>query len=354
MDWLLSHPSRAGGCRKNRCPRAGYPHGLASDPVPPATAAYGLLTWINASSAFVSESYKQEKTHRAVAHRDKRGGMNMSNETRDYLQYAGAYRGAEGFAGTADSVASFAKSAVRHGNDETGALPDYLVRHYWWAYVWPPAVWLFDHQPIINAILFGNYRRITDHTLDLLLQGDPGRTLQIASVYGVLVPTLARHFTPENPLHLIDISPIQLRRARAKVVAAGAADNTRLLQMNAETLRFENNAFDSVLLFLLLHEMPPAARRRTLCEALRVLAPGGRLVLAEYGAFTRTHFLHRWPMRWVFGAAEPFLPSLWHSDLPALVEECAAAVGKKTVVERQVNAFRGFYRVLRLRVAEAE
>jgi|GEM_PF-5881062 len=42
------------------------------------------------------------------------------------------------------------------GSDSAALLPDYLVRHYNWAYLWLVSVWLFDHQPIINAILFGN------------------------------------------------------------------------------------------------------------------------------------------------------------------------------------------------------
>ena len=29
-------------------------------------------------------------------------------------------------------------------------LPDYLVRFYDWAYLWPISVWFFDHQPIIR------------------------------------------------------------------------------------------------------------------------------------------------------------------------------------------------------------
>lgn len=39
--------------------------------------------------------------------------------------------------------------------------PDYLARHYWWAYLWSVSVWFFDHQPIINAILFGQYRTLS-------------------------------------------------------------------------------------------------------------------------------------------------------------------------------------------------
>ena len=43
--------------------------------------------------------------------------------------------------------------------------PEYLARYYWWAYLWRPATWFFDHQPIINAILFGQYRRLMEGTL---------------------------------------------------------------------------------------------------------------------------------------------------------------------------------------------
>src|SRR3546814_1375681 len=52
--------------------------------------------------------------------------------------------------------------------DDALALPDYLVKHYWWAYLWRPAVWFFDHQPIINTIVFGQYRKLTENTVRLL------------------------------------------------------------------------------------------------------------------------------------------------------------------------------------------
>jgi hypothetical protein len=112
------------------------------------------------------------------------------------------------------------------------ALPDYLVRHYAWAYVWPPAVWFFDHQPIINAILFGQYRRIMDETMRLMEPERTGRTLQIAAVYGELTPRLAQKI---EDLHLIDVAQVQLRAARRKLAAIGR--RAHLAPMNCESLR---------------------------------------------------------------------------------------------------------------------
>jgi hypothetical protein len=39
------------------------------------------------------------------------------------------------------------------------AVPDYLERVYWWAYVHPNAVRLFERQWLVNLILWGNFAR---------------------------------------------------------------------------------------------------------------------------------------------------------------------------------------------------
>ena len=227
-------------------------------------------------------------------------------------------------------------------------LPDYLERHYAWAYVWPLSVWFFDHQPIINAILFGNYRKIMRATMGFMELATAGRTLQVAGVYGELSPTLAQGLA--EPLHLIDAAPIQLEAARRKVEAIGKT--VRLARMHAEALQYETGAFDTVLLFLLLHEMPPQARRAALREAVRVLKPGGRLVIAEYGENRGRHFFHRFaPMRAILTWAEPFLGGFWSENLSHVLAECGAMAGRKVTLERQVEVFGGFYRVARYRAS---
>src|SRR5512143_891373 len=115
----------------------------------------------------------------------------------------------------AEDTAPTYGSAGRAPKAPAVALPDYLERYYAWAYVWPFSVWFFDHQPIINAILFGNYRKIMRHTMRLMDLPTAGRTLQVAGVYGELTPTLAQGLA--EPVHLIDAAPIQLEAARRKV-----------------------------------------------------------------------------------------------------------------------------------------
>jgi len=102
-------------------------------------------------------------------------------------------------------------------------LPDYLVRHYWWAYQWGVGMWFFDHRPIINAILFGHYRVLRDAAVERVTKTAGGRILQLACVYGDLTPMLARQLrgdapgsTPGEGFVVVDVYLPQLRLAERK------------------------------------------------------------------------------------------------------------------------------------------
>ena len=72
----------------------------------------------------------------------------------------------------------------------TVTVPDYLTAHYWWAYIHPKAVKVFERQWLVNFILWGNYVRLRDAALAELGAVLPGSTLQVACVYGDLTNCL--------------------------------------------------------------------------------------------------------------------------------------------------------------------
>src|SRR5690349_18164136 len=106
-------------------------------------------------------------------------------------------------------------------------IPAYLEQIYWWAYVHPAAVRVFERQWLANLILLGNFSRLRDAALDELGRTITGRTLQIACVYGDLTQRLASRIVSGGRLDVVDVLPIQLRNLGDKL---DAGSPVRLLQ----------------------------------------------------------------------------------------------------------------------------
>ena len=62
-------------------------------------------------------------------------------------------------------------------------VPKYLQETYWWAYVHPNAVQVFERQWLVNLILWGNFARLRDAALNELGQTIEGINLQVACVH---------------------------------------------------------------------------------------------------------------------------------------------------------------------------
>ena len=201
------------------------------------------------------------------------------------------------------------------------AIPAYLVDTYWWAYVHPRAVRFFERQWLVNLILWGNFARLRDAALDALGASLPGATLQVACVYGNFTAHLARRVPEDARLDVVDVLPVQLANLRAKL---GQDVLVNLLHRDAAELELPSASYDRVVLFFLLHEMPLEVRMRTLAEALRVVKPGGRIVVVDYHRPSRWHPF-RPIMRLILRKLEPFALDLWahevHEWLPALPAE---------------------------------
>jgi ubiquinone/menaquinone biosynthesis C-methylase UbiE len=106
------------------------------------------------------------------------------------------------------------------------------------------------------------------------------QVLDVGCGTGTLAVAAARE-APGVRVTGLDADPSILARARKKAEAAGL--EIAFDEGMSTTLPYEDEAFDVVLSTLFFHHLPDDAKHQTAAEVVRVLRPGGRLVVADPG-----------------------------------------------------------------------
>jgi len=196
------------------------------------------------------------------------------------------------------------------------SIPDYLSETYTWAYLHPKSFWFFEREWVVNLILWGNMKKLTNAVLDEMDMQPQSRVLQVACVYGDFSNKLASHLDKtESRLGLLDVAPIQLGNAAKKLAGQ---QNIDFYHQDSTTLTFSDDGFDETVVFFLLHEQPEDARRKTIAEAIRVTRPGGRIIFVDYHGPKRSNPM-RYVMKPILALLEPFAMDLWREELPAFM-----------------------------------
>jgi SAM-dependent methyltransferase len=200
---------------------------------------------------------------------------------------------------------------------------------------------LIDFQPIISAILLfqydqlvsvitGGLRRMVLHDKDMLIT---------SCAFGDVIPRVVKASIGSGARRVLiaDIVKNELDHAQTKLPAY--AGKVQFLHENAAAMKLADGAVAANVVFFLLHELPHPLKGEVLSEALRVLAPGGKLFLAEF------HRPGPWVLRalsWTyFKVFEPFGLALWDTHDPLKQLE---AMGGLTCERRTV--FFGNFQVI--------
>lgn len=197
---------------------------------------------------------------------------------------------------------------------------------------------LVDFQPVISAILLFQYSTLVSKIVAGLgatnLQGK--KVLVTSCAFGNVIPRVvdAAVQAGAHSVVIADIIDNELEHARGKL--GHHAGRIAYVEDNATAMTQQAGGVDANVMFFLLHELPHPLKIQALREAGRMLAPGGKLYLAE---FHRPELPILRLLSWTyFKVFEPFGLALWDTHDPV---NCLTEMGGWTC-ERSTYFFGNF------------
>ena len=134
---------------------------------------------------------------------------------------------------------------------------------------------------LMNDLMSGGIHRLWKRFTIELSAARPGQTvLDIAGGTGDLAARFSRLVGPEGKVILADINAAMLEVGRDRLIDKGATGNVEVLQADAQALPFEDSSIDCITIAFGLRNVTD--KDMALRSMLRVLRPGGRLLVLEF------------------------------------------------------------------------
>lgn len=134
---------------------------------------------------------------------------------------------------------------------------------------------------LMNDLMSGGVHRLWKRFTIELSAARPGQTiLDIAGGTGDLAARFSKLVGPEGKVILADINAAMLEVGRDRLIDKGATGNIEVVQADAQALPFEDNSIDCITIAFGLRNVTD--KDIALRSMLRVLRPGGRLLVLEF------------------------------------------------------------------------
>ena len=175
---------------------------------------------------------------------------------------------------------------------------------------------LVDFQPVISAILLFQYHRLVSKIISELEQSDLGnkKLLITSCAFGNVIPRVVKAAVQTGAERVLIADIIHNELVHAKSKLGDFSGKVEFIEENATAMKLKDGVVDANVMFFLLHELPHHLKVQALSEAGRMLAPGGKLFLAEF------HRPELWVLRalsWTyFKVFEPLGLALWDTHDP--------------------------------------
>jgi ubiquinone/menaquinone biosynthesis C-methylase UbiE len=187
--------------------------------------------------------------------------------------------------------------------------------------------WLYDY--VVGFLSLGREQAMRRMTVDLAELQPGENVLDVGCGTGTLTRLARERVGESGKVYGIDAAPQMITVARQKAARHNLDIDFQVGMI--EQLAFPDDSFDVVLSSLMMHHLPEELKRQGLAEIVRVLKPGGRLLVLDLmsGQAHETHSQSMIKRHAQQLGSHAFLVRLLHAgnhergieDLPSVMKE---------------------------------
>lgn len=185
-------------------------------------------------------------------------------------------------------------------------IPAYLKDIYGWLYL-NPKLYNFLNNKLIQNILTLGYHNILTNELNKEIAA-ASKILQIGITLGGQIDQTSYSLSNKGTYTIIDVLPQLIEISEEK------RSNRRIDYINANAAKAFKGDYDTIICYMLLHELPPVTRQKVINNVLKALPISGKAVFIDYHAPSSLN-----PLKYIIRAFnrlyQPFAEALWKTPI---------------------------------------
>lgn len=185
-------------------------------------------------------------------------------------------------------------------------IPAYLQELYSHLYRLKSWRTILEDDRTRTLLTFGCYNTIIEELLEEI--GTNSSVLQIGCTFGSQMLKTAKQIGPYGSYVIADILPSEIEYAKKKL----AGQNVVFKCVDAR-MPFEEK-YDTVICFMLLHELPERSKQKVINNALDAVGEHGKAIFIDYRKPSKWNFL-RFLIKPFNRLYFPFAEKLWFKDI---------------------------------------
>lgn len=191
-------------------------------------------------------------------------------------------------------------------------IPVYISDIYSWLYFSPQIYNFLNNEKIQNILTLGCHNLLINELNKEI--ASKSKTLQIGITLGGQIAQTSFCLSNKGEYTILDILPQIIEKCQEK------HQNHRINYIKANAAKPFKSEYDTIICYMLLHELPPITRQKVINNILKALPVGGKAVFVDYHLPSSLN-----PLKYFIRAFnrlyQPFAEALWKTPIKEMTTD---------------------------------